>query len=150
MAYTHACIHTLMHQCIHECIHVKAIVVCMCAYIYIHTCRPHNTSTTHTRIYIPYITWIHIIHTYMHNIHTCMSCIHALHTHRTHIHAYLHRHIRSHTCVHTATIDPFLAPDNRRSGRHSWWDPFCSIARNGPDPSASAMLLVEGLSAYGP
>ena len=56
--YTHACIHALMHQCIH----IKAIVVCICTYIYIHTYRAHNTDMTCIRIYITYIAWIHIVH----------------------------------------------------------------------------------------
>ena len=56
--YTHACIHALMHQCIH----IKAIVVCICTYIYIHTYRAQNTDITCIRICITYIAWIHIVH----------------------------------------------------------------------------------------
>ena len=99
--YTHACIHALLHRCTH----IKAIVVCICTCIYIHTQRAHNTDMTCIRIYITYIAWIHIIHTYMHNIHTCMPCIHALHTYITHIHAYLHRQTYIHLHAYTHRID---------------------------------------------
>ena len=51
-------IHALMHQCIH----IKAIVVCICTYIYIHTYRAQTTDMTCIRIYITYIAWIHIVH----------------------------------------------------------------------------------------
>ena len=55
--YTHACIHALMHQCIH----IKAIVVCICTYIYIHTYRAQTTDMTCIRIYITDIAWVHIV-----------------------------------------------------------------------------------------
>ena len=55
--YTHACIHAVMHQCIH----IKAIVVCICTYIYIHTYRAQTTDMTCIRIYITYIACIHIV-----------------------------------------------------------------------------------------